>query len=821
MAQSAPLSGTANWVGLEIGGGRYLVTSKLAEGGMAHVYLAQDRQANTTVVLKVPRLAMLEDADFVQRFAREVRSLAAFSHPHIVRILNVGEHQGIPFAIMEHLTGGSVRDLRRKEGGSSQAPLRLEDLNTWLPGVADALDFIHRRGLIHRDVKPDNILFDGTGRAFLSDFGIAKAWTGKTQAAKPTALTGTGVVPGTPYYIAPELVRNEPYDGRVDQYALAITVYELVSGQRPFDGLFPAAILMLHTTQEATPLHEVLPAFPRGASAAIVRGMAKDPTKRFPNCMAFVQAILQGSSSRIETKPNTAVASSNATTTNFDNAPKPSAAPPSGNSAAPTYFMCPKCHTRLRVQATDAQNRVRCPQCATVLQLPSTAVAAGTAIQPVGVSLLTKDETAYGKTMLAVLDEGQRRSSRVKLWTFAGTILLVGAVFGGIYAGLSYLTSKRAGTQVADASRTSTGKPAESLATHREQRSETKSRSIIPPGKEAPIARDAQGDSANASSSDKPAPMPREELKRPSAKLPSLFDNERVEPAAPAKKAPEPPPKPTETLPTTPSPPTDIPRDTGSPADSKQPDQETQRGRTVADLEKLLRSRGAADRIKAAEALARLGPDARSALGTLGETLVDQDARVQKSALDALERIDPKAYQFVLTALIDRDPEARTRAIRELSKLGREGTVGLPMLVRTYEAELGTRGRTRTVPEIAAILRATCAIAPREQRVIRLVLETIKTNPFPQDHVRDDQSRRLSSLSDIAVDLLNDIEITSPIKVKYLLLVLADRPSVTIIGRLAALGPDAREAVPVLTELKRHSEGPIREAATSALERIQ
>src|SRR5206468_10536738 len=170
------------------------------------------------------------------RFAREARSMAQLSHPHIVKVHDVGTHDEVPFVVLEFLPGGSLRDRLSRDGKGKQAPRPAAESHGWLEGIAAALDFIHQQGFIHRDVKPDNILFDAQGHVFLSDFGIVKALTTGGPKAGHTVLTGTGMVIGTPQYMAPELIRGQRYDGRADQYALAATVYEMLSGRVPVDG---------------------------------------------------------------------------------------------------------------------------------------------------------------------------------------------------------------------------------------------------------------------------------------------------------------------------------------------------------------------------------------------------------------------------------------------------------------------------------------------------------------------------------------------------------------------------------------------------------
>src|SRR5205085_552199 len=151
------------------------VLAPLGEGGMAHVYRAREVNLAREVVVKVPRRETLEAPNFAARFTREVRALVRLEHPAIVKVLDVGQHEGAPFVVLQYLSGGSLRDRQRALPG---ARLPVASLRTWLEGMALALDFIHSQGVIHRDVKPDNVLFDALGHPFLSDFGIVKALEG-------------------------------------------------------------------------------------------------------------------------------------------------------------------------------------------------------------------------------------------------------------------------------------------------------------------------------------------------------------------------------------------------------------------------------------------------------------------------------------------------------------------------------------------------------------------------------------------------------------------------------------------------------------------
>ncbi len=285
--------GSNDWEGLTLANGRYLITAKLGEGGMGFVYRAQDQNIDADVVVKIPRQAMMDDPEFAGRFTREIRSLVKLSHPHIVKVSDVGAWEGTPFAVMQYLPGGSLEDQRSVGPGGQVLPCDPRKVSRWLIAVAEALDYIHVQGYVHRDVKPGNILFDALGHAFLSDFGVAKvlASSDSMPAASQTAMTGAGMVLGTPEYMAPELIMGEPFDGRVDQYALAVTVYEMLCGRRPFEDGTKTKVLVLHTSKAPPRLTEWCPALPEQLSHTVLKGLSKDPNQRYPRCIDLAKAV--------------------------------------------------------------------------------------------------------------------------------------------------------------------------------------------------------------------------------------------------------------------------------------------------------------------------------------------------------------------------------------------------------------------------------------------------------------------------------------------------------------------------------------------------
>lgn len=283
---------TGSWLGLTLSEGRYRVVRKLGEGGMAFVYVARDDKLERDVVIKAPRANLIHDAAFAGRFMREVRSLAKLAHPHIVPLIDIGEHEGFPFAVMHYLTGGSLRDRQPKDAQGKTLPMPVGTLSSWLPAIAHALDFVHHNHYIHRDVKPENILFDEDGHVFLSDLGVVKALS-DTQELKPqTVMTGAGMVLGTPHYMSPELIMGEKMDGSVDQYALGITLYEMLTGTFPFNAGTAPAIFLLQSTKPPPPIRDLAPDVPLSLVQAIEKALAKSPAERFASCGDFARAVL-------------------------------------------------------------------------------------------------------------------------------------------------------------------------------------------------------------------------------------------------------------------------------------------------------------------------------------------------------------------------------------------------------------------------------------------------------------------------------------------------------------------------------------------------
>jgi serine/threonine protein kinase len=285
MAEPSP---SQSWTHRFLANGRYELLRKLGAGGMGVVWLARDNAIGNEVVVKMPHLSLLlERADFAQRFEREVRTLKHLRHPNIVPIVDVGQEGQMPYVVLAYLTGGSLHDRLQAMRGLHDPG----DLGYWLPDIASALDFMHRQGYIHRDVKPANILFDRVGRAYLCDFGLAKL-IDASQASMQ--LTRAGGLIGTPAYFAPEIaVGSCDIDYQSDQYSLAVVVYEALAGRLPFQSDTPQGFIVQHASMTPAPIHLLNPLVSLEQSEALTRALQKNPSQRFASCGELAIALLR------------------------------------------------------------------------------------------------------------------------------------------------------------------------------------------------------------------------------------------------------------------------------------------------------------------------------------------------------------------------------------------------------------------------------------------------------------------------------------------------------------------------------------------------
>jgi eukaryotic-like serine/threonine-protein kinase len=268
--------------------GRYRLKRLIAKGGMAEVWEAVDDILGRPVAVKILHPHLAADESFRERFRREAIAAARLAHPNVVATFDTGTDDGITFIVMELVDGTTLRQVLNETG--PMAPGRVVHIGAQ---VADALHYAHKAGVVHRDVKPANILICPDGRVKVADFGIAKA-VEDSEPERPTpseALTGTGSIIGTAQYLAPEQVDGRAVDGRTDVYALGVVLYEMLCGRPPFTGDTDMAVALKHITTTPPAPGAVRPGIPRGLEEVVLRAMAKAPEAR-PQSAAELQTAL-------------------------------------------------------------------------------------------------------------------------------------------------------------------------------------------------------------------------------------------------------------------------------------------------------------------------------------------------------------------------------------------------------------------------------------------------------------------------------------------------------------------------------------------------
>lgn len=276
-----------DWTGKNID--RYKIVGELGAGGMAVVYRAIDTMLDRSVAIKVIRTEEASREKFVRRFLREAKTLANLSHSNIVKVLDYGEHEGDPYLVMEYIAGGALK-------ASLGKPMPYAEAAALLAPVARALHYAHQQRIVHRDVKPENILINDSGQPMLSDFGIIKL----LDVEESQGLTGTGRVVGTPAYMSPEQIRGRDVDGRSDIYSLGVVFFEMVTGRKPYNAATPIELSMQHLHAPIPKAKQFVRDLPAEVEQIIVKSLAKSPEDRYQTMLAFAQDLekLSGVSER-------------------------------------------------------------------------------------------------------------------------------------------------------------------------------------------------------------------------------------------------------------------------------------------------------------------------------------------------------------------------------------------------------------------------------------------------------------------------------------------------------------------------------------------
>src|SRR5258708_9267689 len=283
------INGMTDLVGQTLG--QYQILAEIAKGGMSTVYRARQASIGRDVAIKVLPSALMHDSNFSDRFYREVDIIARLQHPHILPVYDFGEQDQMPYIVMAYIRGGTLTDKIKQQG-----PLSLSEVARIVRQTADALDYAHSKGIIHRDFKPSNILLDEQGNTYLADFGLAKLTEAQHQ------ITGTAML-GTPAYMAPEQASSSDLTPAADVYAMGITVFQMLTGRVPFETGHPMAVLLAHATQPIPDITAIRTTLTDDTQRVFNLALAKTVEGRYPTPGKFAEALaaaLEGQSHQLE-----------------------------------------------------------------------------------------------------------------------------------------------------------------------------------------------------------------------------------------------------------------------------------------------------------------------------------------------------------------------------------------------------------------------------------------------------------------------------------------------------------------------------------------
>jgi len=593
--------------------GPFRIVEPLGRGGMASVYRAHEEALDRDVALKVLPREFLHDPDFVRRFQHEAKAIAKLEHPNIVPIYayDIDKTEGIPWMAMRLVGGGSLKDVMRRGRLPFERSVRI------LRDVAAALDYAHSKGIVHRDVKPPNVLLDPEGRVYLADFGIAKILESKA------GLTATGMITGTPQYMAPEQATGLKVDHRADIYALGIMAYEMLTGQVPFAADTPVAILMKHV-QEPLPVPP-RDSVPEGLMRAVLRCTAKKPDDRYGTAGAFVAALEDALTAR-----TAAIADVPTLDVTRAEAPTRPGAPPTTPGRPPL------------AEAPVA---------------PAPTVVPGRAMPP---PLTPTPRPAVAAPAIAA----PRTAA-------AGRGVPAGVVFGLVAGGVVVLVLAVAAAFLLRGSPQPEPSPSASPAA-------VAPSAATPPQQPAPPPQVPAATPEPARPTPEAAPTPPAVRPTPAATAPSQ--------TASVRPTPTPVPVPTPTPAPAPAAPTPDPQVASLVAALGQSDSgarwraaqalgamRADAAPAVPALTRALADRSSDVRWRSAEALGLVGPAAREAVPALGRAVADADPLVQTEAVKALGLLGAVAADAVpalVTRLTSNDVSIRREAARAIGRVG-------------------------------------------------------------------------------------------------------------------------------------------------------
>ncbi|HEY7358341.1 MAG TPA: protein kinase, partial [Ktedonobacterales bacterium] len=263
--------------------GPYEIRALLGAGGMGQVYRAHDPRLERDVAIKVLSASLAQEPGYLERFRREARAVAKLNHPNIVQVYDFGEQGDLTYLVMPLISGGTLREYL-----AHRQVLPLAEALSITEQMANALQYAHEQGLVHRDVKPANILMTSEGRALLSDFGIVRLVQKDDNAA---TLTHLGAFVGSPEYAAPEMIVGKPVDRRVDVYALGVILFQMLTGRMPFAGATPVVLMMMQAQQPPPPPRSINPDIPPAVEAVILKALAKESGERFQTAAELLAAL--------------------------------------------------------------------------------------------------------------------------------------------------------------------------------------------------------------------------------------------------------------------------------------------------------------------------------------------------------------------------------------------------------------------------------------------------------------------------------------------------------------------------------------------------